>query len=289
MALDQMDVDNYEWQEGELKLREDDKDMSFLDHLEELRWHIIRALGAIAIGGIVLFLFHNWYFDNIILGPARNDFASYRWFCQLSQSLQLGDVLCMTLPDFNIQAVNFAEQFITTIKLCFVGGFVIAFPYVFYQIWQFVAPGLYPNERSATRGIVIICSALFLLGVLFGFFIVAPFATNFLMSFNASSSVTNNPTLISFVQYMVMFTLPAGLIFELPIVVYFLARVGIVTPALMRQYRRHAIIGILLLSAVLTPPDVVTQFLIGIPLYILYEISIFVAARTNKRYEQDLQ
>ena len=195
----------------------------------------------------------------------------------------------MTLPEFKIQAVNFAEQFITTIKLCFVGGFVVAFPYVFYEIWKFIAPGLYDSERKATRGIVFICSFLFLTGVLFGFFIIAPFATNFLMSFTASETVANNPTLSSFVLYMVMFTLPAGLIFELPIVVYFLAKLGIVTPEGMRKYRRHSIIGILMLSAILTPPDVVTQFLIGIPLYVLYEISIFVAARMAKKYQQDLQ
>lgn len=289
MPLDQTDVDNYEWQEGQLQLRPDDKEMSFLDHLEELRWHIMRALGAIAIAAIFLFLFRDWYFSEVILGPASNDFASYRWFCQLSQALQLGTALCMELPEFSVQAVAFAEQFITTIKLCFVGGFILAFPYVFYQIWKFVAPGLYPEERKATRGVVFICSILFTLGVLFGFFIISPFATNFLMGFTAADTVANNPTLSSFVQYMVMFTLPAGLIFELPIVVYFLARIGLVTPSLMRTYRRHAIIGILLLSALLTPPDVVTQFLIGIPLYILYEISIFVAARMYKRYQQDLQ
>lgn len=288
MALDQVDVEQYEWRDGELQPK-DETEMSFLDHLEELRWHIIRSLGAIAIAGIVLFIFHDWYFNQIILGPSRNDFASYGWFCQLSQQLGAGEALCMTLPEFKIQAVNFAEQFITTIKLCFVGGFVVAFPYVFYEIWKFIAPGLYDSERKATRGIVFICSILFVLGVLFGFFIIAPFATNFLMSFTASESVANNPTLSSFVLYMVMFTLPAGLIFELPIVVYFLAKLGIVTPEGMRKYRRHSIIGILMLSAILTPPDVVTQFLIGIPLYVLYEISILVAARMAKKYQQELQ
>lgn len=288
MALDQVDVEQYEWRDGELQPK-DGTEMSFLDHLEELRWHIIRSLIAIAAGGIVLFIFHDFYFNYIILGPASNDFPSYTWFCNLSKQAGVGEALCMTLPEFKIQAVNFAEQFITTIKLCFIGGFVLAFPYVFYEIWKFIAPGLYDSERKATRGIVFICSILFLMGVLFGFFIIAPFATNFLMGFTASETVANNPTLSSFVLYMVMFTLPAGLIFELPIVVYFLAKLGIVTPDGMRKYRRHSIIGILLLAAVLTPPDVVTQFLIGIPLYILYEISILVAVRMSKKYQQDLQ
>ena len=263
--------------------------MSFLDHLEELRWHIIRSLIAITVGWIILFIFHNWYFNNIILGPASNDFIAYRWFCDLSHKIGAGNTLCMTLPEFKIQAVNFAEQFITTIKMCFIGGFVLAFPYVFYEIWRFVAPGLYPEEQKITRGIVFICSALFLLGVLFGFFIVAPFAINFLMGFTASPTVANNPTLDSFVLYMVMFTLPAGLIFELPIVVHFLAKMGLLTGATMREYRRHAIVGILMVAAILTPPDVVTQFLIGIPLYILYEISIFVALRAEKKHQQSLE
>lgn len=287
MALDQVDVEEYEWRDGELQAR-NDSEMSFLDHLEELRWHIIRSLVAIAVGGIVLFVFHDWFFDTVIMGPTSNDFISYQWFCSLSKSIGAGEVLCMTLPEFNVIATMFAEQFITTIKVCFIGGFVIAFPYVFYEIWKFVAPGLYKEERKATRGIVFICSFLFTIGILFGYFIVAPFATNFLMGFNASGQVVNSPTLSSYVLYMVMFTLPAGVIFELPIVVYFLAKMGLVTPDGMRKYRRHSVIGILLLSAILTPPDVVTQFLIGIPLYILYEISIIVAARMAKKYQQEL-
>lgn len=287
MALDQADIDQYEWREGELQPKEDE--MSFMDHLEELRWHIIRSLGAIAVGGTILFLFHDWFFNNVFLGPSRSDFISYQWFCNWSKQLQLGEALCFTIPEFQIQATGFAEQFITAIKVSFIGGFVLAFPFVFFEIWKFVAPGLYDSERKATRGIVVICSLLFTLGILFGYFIVSPFATNFLMGFQASTNVVNAPTLSSFVGYMVMFTLPAGVIFELPIVVYFLAKMGIVTPEGMRKYRRHAIIGILLLAALLTPPDIITQFLIGIPLYILYEISIFIAARMAKRYKEELK
>lgn len=288
MALDQTDVDNYEWKEGELKLREDDVDMSFLDHLEQLRWHIIRSLVAIILLGIVLFIVNGWYFDKILLGPTHKDFISYQWFCQISSSLNLGDVLCFEPPEFKGIAVNFAESFVTAIKMSFVGGFVLAFPYVFYEIWRFVSPGLYKTERKATKGIVFICSFLFLTGVSFGYFIISPFAINFLLGFTIPG-IENTPTLNSVISYMTMFTLPAGLIFELPIVVYFLAKIGLVTPSLMRQYRRHSIIAILLLSALLTPPDVVTQFLIGIPLYILYEISILVATRTSKKYQESLK
>lgn len=261
----------------------EEKEMSFIDHLEELRWHIIRSLIAIVSVGIALFVFRNWLFEVVIFGPTHKDFISYIRICQFSELIGLGESMCFEPPVFKKQAVQFAEAFITSIKVAFIGGFVVAFPYVFYEVWTFIKPGLYKNERRATRGIVFICSFLFIMGVLFGYYIISPFAVNFLAGFTLPG-VVNEPTLKSFIGYMVMFTLPAGLIFELPIVVYFLSKVGLVTPKGMRAYRRHSIIGTLALAAVITPPDVVTQFLIGIPLYILYEVSIFISARVEKKY-----
>jgi len=273
MALDQIDVD---------KLGDPQKEMSFLEHLEELRWHIIRSLLAIVIIGIVLFLVQDWLFRSVIFGPTHKDFISYRAICDLSQQIGLGERMCFSPPEFRQQAIGFGESFITSIKVCFIAGFIAAFPYVFWEIWRFISPGLYDKERNATRGVVFICSFLFILGVLFGYFIIAPFAVNFLAGYTIPG-VENAPTLSSFINYMVMFTAPAGLIFELPIVVYFLSKIGLVTPQLMRTYRRHSIIFILLLSALITPPDVVTQFLIGIPLFILYEISIIISRRVEKQ------
>ncbi len=260
------------------------KEMSFIDHLEELRWHIIRSLIAILSVGIIVYIFHDWFFETILFGPTHANFISYQFFCSLSENLGLGEAMCFTPPEFQQQAVNFGETFIVSIKVSFIAGFFIAFPYVFYEVWTFVRPGLYRNEQSATRGIVFICSLLFMMGVLFGYFVISPFAINFLGGYTIPG-VVNAPTLSSFITYMVMFTAPAGLIFELPIVVYFLSKVGLVTPTIMRTYRRHAIVGVLVLSAVITPPDVVTQFLIGIPLFILYELSIFVSARVVKKEE----
>jgi sec-independent protein translocase protein TatC len=194
----------------------------------------------------------------------------------------------MQAPDVTPQAIVFGEMFITAVKMAFVGGFVLAFPYVFYEIWSFVRPGLYPAEQQATRWVILICSLLFFIGVAFGFFIVAPFGTNFLMGFEVGGAI-NQPQMASVINYMVMFTLPAALIFELPVLIYFLAKFGLVTAEGMRKYRRHSLVGILVLAALLTPPDVVTQILIGIPLYALYEISIFVAKRAQKQYEAALQ
>ncbi len=279
MPLDQIDI------EMDGRTAASGKEMTFLEHLEELRMHIIRALTAVVLLMIVAFIFHDWVFDYIIFGPTHPDFLSYRVFCNMSHMLGLGDAMCMVPPQFEKIAVGFGEPFIISIKASFVLGLIVAFPYVFYELWSFVRPGLYEAEVRATRGVVLICSVLFLLGVMFGYFVIAPFAINFLMGYSIPG-VTNTPTLSSYINYMVMFTAPAGLIFELPIVVYFLAKVGLVSASGMRYYRRHAIVGILLLAAVLTPPDVVTQFLIGVPLYFLYELSIFIALREERRAAQ---
>ncbi len=279
MPLDQIDIE----MDGRRSVQE--KEMSFLEHLEELRMHLIRALTAVVLLMIVAFVFHDWVFDRIVFGPTHPDFFSYRVFCKLSQVLGLGQAMCMTPPQFDKIAVGFGEPFIISIKASFVLGLVAAFPYVFYELWSFVRPGLYEVEARATRGVVFICSLLFLAGVLFGYFVIAPFAINFLMGYTIPG-VENTPTLSSFVNYMIMFTAPAGLVFELPVVIYFLAKVGLVTAEDMRRYRRHAFVGILVLAAILTPPDVVTQFLIGVPLYILYEMSIFVAMRVERKEAQ---
>lgn len=267
MALDQIDVD---------KIGEPQKEMTFLEHLEELRWHIIRSLAVIISIGIVLYIFRGWLFDTVIFGPTHPEFISYVLICNLSESIGLGEQMCLTPPDFQKLAIGFAEPFIIAIKTSFMAGFIASFPYVFWEFWRFISPGLYEKERKATRGVVFICSFLFLAGVFFGYFIIAPFAVNFLAGFSIPG-VENTPTLSSYINYMIMFTAPAGLIFELPIVVYFLSKIGLVTPALMKQYRRHSIIIILMLAALITPPDVVTQLLIGIPLFFLYELSIFIS------------
>ncbi|THH39484.1 twin-arginine translocase subunit TatC [Neolewinella litorea] len=288
MPLDQQDVDTWKYDEAGKPVPEIEKEMSFVDHLEELRWHVMRALIAICVAGILLFVFNDFYFTYVLYGPLREDFLSYRMFCRLSDFLGTGAALCFHPPTVLVQATEFGEQFITAVKMAFVGGFVLSFPYVFYEIWSFVRPGLYPAEQKATRWVILICSFLFFVGVSFGFFVVAPFGTNFLMGFEVGGTV-NQPKMDSVISYMIMFTLPAALIFELPVLIYFLAKFGLITAESMRQYRRHSFIGILILSAVLTPPDVVTQILIAVPLYTLYEISIFVAKRAQREYEASLK
>ena len=272
MALDQIDVDTYE--------AEQTKEMSFLEHLEELRWHLIRSAAAILIIGILVFIGGKPFFQWITQSPMSKDFATYRFICQLS------DALCFSPPDLQLLAVGLGEQFIVHFKFCVMMGIVLAFPFIFWEIWRFIKPGLYPKEQKAARGIVFICSTLFIGGVLFGYFVISPFAITFLAGYDLGAQSTSS--LSSYVNYMIMFTLPTGLVFELPIVIYFLSKVGLVTPEFLRTYRRHAFIVILILAAIITPPDVITQFLIGFPLYFLYEISILISKRVMKKREKDL-
>jgi sec-independent protein translocase protein TatC len=280
MALDQVDVDKLEEQESS------GKEMSFLDHLEELRWHILKSLSAIAILGVVLFIFQEWMFNTIIFGPTKGDFITYRALCALSKSLGLGETICFTSPEFKMQATTFGEPFVTSIKVAFWMGLVIAFPLILREIWKFISPGLYDKERNAARGMVTICSALFLLGVLFGYFVLAPFSIRFLVGYTIPG-VTNIPTMSSYLNYLIMFTIPIGLVFELPVVVYFLARIGLITGNDMRSYRRHAIVVILIVAGIITPPDVVSQMMVTIPLYILYEVSIVIAKRVAPKEDEE--
>jgi len=278
MPLDQIDVDKLDVPAGK-----DDgtNEMSFLDHLEELRWHLIRSAACILILAIVVFVMKNFVFTNIIFAPKEPDFITYRLSCWLS------DALCITPPDFKVQAFKIEEQFVTHIKVSVILAFIVSFPYVFYEIWKFVKPGLYKKEVTAARGIVGVCSLLFLIGVAFGYFIITPFALTFLTNYNLADTVAQ-PTLTSYVNNLTMYTLPTGLIFELPVVMYMLAKIGLVTAKDLKGFRKIAIVVILVVSAIITPPDFMTQLMISLPLYGLYELSIKVVSRVEKNLEDDL-
>lgn len=256
-------------------------EMSFLEHLEALRWHIIRALASIFIVAIGVFLAKDFVFDTVILGPTKESFITYQIICSISETL------CFYPSELEIITRDLAEQFLSHIKASIWLGLVVAFPYVFYEIWKFIKPGLYEKEQKAARGVVFVCSLLFLMGVSFGYFVISPFAITFLSKYTVSGSILNTVTLTSMVNNMTMFTLPVGLIFELPIFVYFMAKVGLITSSAMKKYRKHSAVVILILAAIITPPDVITQFLIGLPLYILFEAGIVIAARVEKKREKE--
>lgn len=254
-----------------------EKEMSFLEHLEELRWHIFRSLAAIIGLAILFFVLEDYVFKYIIFAPRHAEFLTYQFFCGISERT------CIQPFDFEIIPRQMGEQFFTSLKVSMWLGFVVAFPYIFWEMWRFIKPGLHKNEQKAARGSVLVCSFLFMMGVLFGYFIICPFAIRFLGGYSVGLDVINSTSLASYVNYMAMFTIPTGVLFELPIVIYFLSKIGVVTPDFMRKYRRHSIIIILILASLITPPDVVTQILIGIPIMLLYEVSIYVSASVIKK------
>ncbi len=264
-----------------VKPKKIEKEMNFLDHLEELRWHLVRSVLSVTIIGIGVFSAKTFVFENIIFGPKKDWFPTYRFFCSL------GENICFNPPTFDLITREMGEQFFVHLKVSFWLALIVAFPYIFWEFWRFIKPGLYEKEQKAASGIVVICSLLFLSGVLFGYFVIAPFAITFLANYQVGVDAITSPTLSSYVGYLTMFTIPTGIVFQLPIVVYFLAKIGLVTAEFMRQYRRHAVIIILVLAAIITPPDVITQFLIGVPIFILYEISIIIAKRTQKNNQAD--
>ena len=264
-----------------------DKEMSFLDHLEIFRWHLIRSAIAVLFFAIIAFIFKDIVFDVILLGPKDPNFPTYKALCAISQYLGLEDALCLKESPFTLMNITMSGQFSTHVTTSIFAGFVVAFPYVFWEFWRFIRPALHVNESTMARGIVFFSSVLFLLGVLFGYYVIAPLSVNFLGSYQVSSTVANQITLSSFISTVTTVSFANGIIFELPILVYFLTKIGLLTPEVMRVYRKHAIVVILILAAVITPPDVTSQILVSLPLIVLYEISIKISARVIKNQKKN--
>jgi len=261
-------------------------EMSFLEHLEELRWHLIRSAVAVVILAIVAFVFKNIVFDDVILAPKSAEFPTNVWLCALGQRLDIPK-LCINSIPINLQTVKMAEQFNMHIAVSLFAGIILAFPYIFYEFWKFISPALYENERKNARGAVFYTSFLFLLGVLFGYYIISPLSVNFLGSYQVSKDVLSNPTLRSYVQTVTSVVLASGVVFELPILTFFLTRIGLVTPDFLKKYRKHALVVILVLAAIITPPDIFSQILVSLPLLVLYEIGIVISRRVLSRTEQE--
>lgn len=260
----------------------DEKEMSFLDHLEELRWHLVRSLIAVCVFTIGAFASAKWIFENIIFAPARPEFATFRFLCRLADILgQEG--LCITDIPFKVQSRNMTGQFTMHIMASFIIGLVIAFPYVCWEIWRFVKPGLQRSERKYSRGAVAAVSFLFFLGISFGFYVVAPWMVYFLANYSISDMVVNEFDITSYVSTVVLLVFGSGMLFQLPVVIFFLTKMGIVSPEFLRKYRKHSIVIILIVAAIVTPPDPLSQMLIAIPLYALFEISILISAGAARR------
>ena len=253
------------------------QEMSFLDHLEDLRWHLIRSVFAILIAASIAFISKDFIFNDVLFGPKNIDFFTYDLLCKISKSIGLDESFCINEMPFTIQSRTMSGQFSAHIWISITAGFIISFPYVIYQFWSFISPGLYQNEKKSARGFIFISSLLFFIGVLFGYYIVTPLSINFLGSYIVSNEITNEFDLDSYVGLIRASVIASGLIFELPIIIYFLTKIGLVTPEIMVKYRKFALVIVLVLSAIITPPDIASQIIVAIPIVILYQISIYIS------------
>lgn len=268
----------------------DNDDMSFLEHLEELRWHLIRSSLAIVIMAVLAFANKSLLFDTIIFGPKRTDFWTFRKLCELSEWLNQvipslvtdPTVLCIGQEIPKLQNINMAGQFTSHIMVSMIAGFIVAFPYIVWEMWRFIKPGLHSTEQKLASSLIFWISFLFITGVLFGYYIISPLSINFLATYSVSGEVQTIPTLSTYISTVTMVVLAGGILFELPILVYFLTKIGLITADFLKTYRRHFFVVALILSAIITPPDVFSQLLVSFPLMFLYEVSIVLSRRIEK-------
>lgn len=264
-----------------------EKEMSFWQHLEELRWHLVRSVIILVLLAIAAFIMRNFIFDVIILAPKNPDFISYRALCELGKWLYT-DALCIGTKPLEIINIQMSGQFLVHIYVSMMVALVVAFPYLLWEIWSFIRPALLPKEKKYSKGVVVYSTMLFITGLLFSYFLIVPLTVNFFSSYQVSESVNNTITLSSYISTVVTLSLSTGLVFELPIVVFFLTKVGILTPPFMKKNRKYVLVILLTIAAIITPPDIFSQILVTIPLMLLYELSILVSARVVRKKSAEL-
>lgn len=263
----------------------DEKEMSFWEHLGELRGTFIRSLLAVVVLAVIAFLNKDFIFNQIILAPKEGDFITNRGLCYLGNLIGI-DYFCVKEFALQIININMSGQFMTHMYISFVAGLIVAAPYIIYEFWHFIEPALYDTERKYSGSAVVVSSLLFLFGVLFSYFLIVPLTLNFFGSYHVSNMVQNQISLNSYISTVVSVTLSIGLVFEVPILIYFLTKMGLVSISFLKKNRKYTLVIVLILSAIVTPPDVFSQILVTIPLMILYEFSIFMAKRANKDLQE---
>lgn len=253
------------------------KEMSFLNHLEELRWLLVRSTGFILGGGVIAFIFSDFIFNKVIFAPKSKDFVTYQFFCRIAQKFNLDQSFCSQDLPFEIQNRTMDGQFSVLIWTCISAGFIIAVPFILWEIWKFISPALYQKEKKYAKVFIVISSLLFFLGVVFGYYVITPLSINFLANLEVSNIVKNQIDINSYIGLVKTTSIACGLVFELPIIMYFLSVMDLVSPQFLREYRKYAIVLILIVAAIITPPDVISQIIVSIPLLILYEVSIYIS------------
>lgn len=259
------------------------QDMTFLEHVDVLRTYLIRSILAILLLSILAFFFKNIVFDIIVLGPKNPDFITYKALCKIGALTGI-NALCIDVLPFKLINIDLAGQFRYHLVISIITGIILASPFIFYQLWLFIKPALTNKELGYARGMVFYISSLFFIGVLFGYFIIVPLTVNFLATYELSAQIENTITIGSYISIVAMLSLSMGLVFELPVLIYFLSRIGMLTPKFLRKYRKHAIVVILIVAGFITPStDMFSQVLVALPLYVLYEISIYISQRVEKK------
>ena len=267
-------------------------EMAFVDHLEELRWHIIRSLLVVLVFAVIIFIKIQWVFDNVIAGPINPNFISYRAICNLSHYLGLGDQLCLPPVTISMQTTTFGGQFFSSFSIAFVGGLIAGFPYVFWEFWRFVKPALKPKELKGTRFVIFWVSFFFFMGAAFGYFVLGPFTFNFLATFQVSALniVQTRPTINDYIDNLTDVIVGCGIAFEMPVLTYALTKIGIVSPQFLKRTRKYAIVILLIIAAVITPsPDWYSQTIVFLPLFGLYELSVYISRKVYKREQEKEQ
>jgi sec-independent protein translocase protein TatC len=264
-------------------------EMSFLDHLEELRWVLVRSSAAVLVMAAIAYFFADYIFTDLIFGPTDPGFVTYRFFCEASHYLGFADSICITELNFIIQNTEMEGQVNIFVWVCITAGFILAFPYILWEFWKFISPALYEKERKGAQVFIFVASILFFLGVLFGYYVIVPMSVNFLASFSISSVVKNQFSIDSYVSMVKTAVIASGLFFELPVIIYFLTRLGLVDPDFLRKYRKYAVVIILIIAAIVTPPDVVSQVTVAVPMILIYEASIWISVVVEKNKKKNEQ
>ncbi len=265
---------------------DDTTEMSFIDHLEALRWHLVRAVLVWLAAVIFMFIKIDWMFDNVIYAPARSNFVTYGALCRFSHWLGLGDSLCMPPVNIPLQGNTVSGPFMSAISISMIGGLIIAFPYLFWEVWRFIKPALSEKEKRYSRGSILWVSLCFFTGGAFGYYLLAPFTFNFLANFKLGTTTAYNylPTLDDYIDTINNIILGCGLAFELPVLAYVLAKIGLINAKLLKKSRKYAFVVILIVAAVITPsPDWTSQALVSLPLLLLFELSVIIVKRIDKK------
>ena len=253
------------------------KKTSFLSHLEHLRWHLVYSFLAIFLFTVISFINIKVIFDYFIFSFLDPKFPTYELLCSISQTL------CLEPIDLKFQNIDLAGQFNMSLLVAFTAGIIFAFPYILWEIWLFIKPGMYKSEKIYAKYLILASACLFVLGILFGYYLITPLSLNFLSSYTVSDIIVNDINFISFVKTITKFVLLCGFVFQFPFIIYFLAKFNLVSKDFLKNHRKHAFVLVLILASIITPPDVLSQVLISFPLIILYELSIIVVHFVQKK------